>query len=174
MICRLPGSILHRIGFTVLSTMPDTAKSWIMQIRILCEKYNLPSPLSLLTSPPSKDEFKKQIKLKIMDWWQTKYRDEASNLKSLKFFKPGYYSLSKPHPIYASCPSSGFETNKAVVQARLLSGRYRTDMLCRHWSDNSDGWCVLCPGLNKQGDESHMLASCDALKDKRTLLLSYM
>ena len=80
MICRLPGTILNRIAYSVFSSHPDFYKSWFLQIRILCIKYNLPSPLSLLSYPPAKEESKKLFKLKIVDWWQTTFRSETQNL----------------------------------------------------------------------------------------------
>ena len=88
------------------------------------------------------------------------------------YFKPEYYSLVKPHPILTSCGSNPFETNKSVVQCRLLSGRYRSDWLARHWSKvNKDGHCSLC--LAARGDITHMLSSCTRLSDKRTDIFTF-
>ena len=83
-------------------------------------------------------------------------------------------SLKQCHPLWTSCSSNPFEVNKAVCQARLLSGRYRSDWSCRYWSrSNKNGFCVLCPDLSTPGTIEHMLVSCPALGDKRELLLSY-
>ena len=72
-------------------------------------------------------------------------------------------SLSSPHPIWTSARSP-FEVRKAVVTARMLSGRYRTDRLSRHWTpSNPSGLCRLpgCVGL--LGDLQHILLHCPAL-----------
>ena len=69
-------------------------------------------------------------------------------------------SLLHPHPLWTSSNSNPFEVNKSVIVARLLSGRYPTDWLCRKWSKtNTSGSCVLCPELDTPGDIPHMLIS---------------
>ena len=56
----------------------------------------------------------------------------------------------------------------------MLSGQYRSDWHCRHWSkDNKDGSCPLCPGTSIPGTLEHMLVLCPALDDKRRLLLDF-
>ena len=83
-------------------------------------------------------------------------------------------SLLKPHPLWTTCKSNPFEVNKSVVVARLLSGRYRSDWHCRHWSlTNKEGHCLLCPGENLPGDIEHLLVNCKALEDKRQLLYNF-
>ena len=76
-------------------------------------------------------------------------------------------SLSIPHPhwLHAGSP---FEVRKAVIACRMLSGRYRTDRLSRHWTkDNPNGYCRL-PGCHDQvGDLQHILLSCTALTESQ-------
>ena len=64
----------------------------------------------------------------------------------------------------------------ASVQANLISGRYRTEALSRHWSDNFNGVCLLssvCQSVGNREDVSHMLQWCPALKDTRDKLTDY-
>ena len=52
--------------------------------------------------------------------------------------------LTRCHPIFWTCGSSPWETDKAITQARLLSGRYRVDALSGHWvPSNREGMCTL-------------------------------
>ena len=51
----------------------------------------------------------------------------------------------------------------------MLSGRYRTDQLLRHFTDN-DGSCVICPD-GVPGNIQHWLLICPALTDTRNRLL---
>ena len=46
----------------------------------------------------------------------------------------------------------------------MISGRYRTESLCRFWSSNTAGFCEAstCDGV--RGDLEHLLISCPALK----------
>ena len=179
MICRLPENILNKIAAHKLHSEPDNSSSWFVKIRHLCIKYALPSPLFLLSHPPPKSSFKNLVKKRIVDFWQEKYRteqtpDTESYKPSLKYFQPQFMSLLKPHPLWTTCKSNPFEVNKSVVVARLLSGRYRSDWHCRHWSlTNKEGHCLLCPGENLPGDIEHLLVNCRALEDKRQLLYKF-
>ena len=76
-------------------------------------------------------------------------------------------SLSTPHPIWTTA-GSPFEVSKAVVTARMLSGRYRTDILMSNWStSNPDGLCRL-PGCEGEiGTLQHILLECPGLSEAR-------
>ena len=103
----------------------------------------------------------------VLDWWQIKFRGEAEHLDSLEYFKPAYMSLSTPHPIWTTA-GSPFEVRKATISAKMLSGRYRTDRLMRHWSkSNPHGLCRLPGCSGEQGTLHHILLSCPALAEAR-------
>ena len=83
-------------------------------------------------------------------------------------------SLRQPHPLWTTCQNNTFEVNKSIAVARLLSGRYRSDWHCRHWSQtNKEGFCLLCPGKNLRGNIEHLIVDCTALDDKRNLLFKF-
>ena len=55
----------------------------------------------------------------------------------------------------------------------MLSGRYRTSLLSRHWTINKGGICMTGEYCQEQGlieSVSHILISCTALESKRVLL----
>ena len=131
--------------------------------------YQLPHPLSLLDCPPSKTSAKNLFKTHVVDHWQTKFRNESSKLSSLEYFKPNFMSLLVPHPLWSTCGSNPYEICKAIVQAKMLSGRYRTDRLLRHFS-NSEGFCSIC-NENEFGSLEHLLVSCSTLNQTRNQLL---
>ena len=103
---------------------------------------------------------------------QLKLRAEASQLQSLDFFKTDFMSLSSPHPLWLTSTQNPYEINKAVVQARMLSGRYRTEALCRFWSSNPNGFCLLpaCSELQTKEDVTHMLITCPSISATRNRL----
>ena len=175
MIARLgPENILHNHGrFILLSAKEDQpCKSWFLELRVLCLQYSLPDPLIVLQSPLSKLRWKHLCKSKVVDWWEQKLRGEADLLPSLQHFKPAYMSLSSPHPLW-SCAGSPYEVGKAVIAARMLSGRYKTDRLTRHWTKtNPDGLCRLPGCENKEGSLEHILLHCSALADSRSRIVS--
>ena len=82
-------------------------------------------------------------------------------------------SLTKPHPIWSSFGSNPFQCHKAVITARMLSGRYLTDHLQRHWTVNSEGFCLLpaCSPTKSPGTLEHILLWCTALHSTREKML---
>ena len=171
MICRLPDDPLYAHALVLAK---QSTKSWFHQIRNLCLQYNLPHPLQLLDFPPSKSEFKRLVKARILDYWEANLRALAApeKLPSLKYFHPHHMSLSKPHPLWLTAGSSPYEVNKASVQARMLSGRFRTEKLCSNWSSNPNGFCLAptCTGVVE--DIEHILLECSSLEDTRARLRS--
>ena len=175
MISRLgPSSILHKLGCSTLSHAKPSSRSWFLQVRDISSQYSLPDPLAILNSPPTKSAFKRTVKSKIIDYWEKKLRLEASKLDSLAYFKPKFYSLSKPHPIWTSAGSNPYEVQKACIQAKMLSGRFRTCWLSRHWSGDSSGSCSIpdCRLNPTPGTLPHILIDCQGLATSRQRVFS--
>ena len=171
MICRLPGNILHTIAHNILTLAKQTEKSWFSQVRSLCYVYNLPHPLRLLREPPPKEQYKRLVKNNIADYWQSKLRAHSATLSSLKFFKPQFMSLQRPHPMWSSAATS-YHVNKCVVTARMLSGRYRCGSLLRHFSPACSGLCELCG--EEQEDLAHiLLPRCSLLQERKEFLVQF-
>ena len=169
MITRIPSNILNRVARHTLTTARDSSKSWFIQIRDLCLQYQLPHPLVMLDSPLTKDMAKHLFKTKVVDYWQEKLRQEAYHLPSLRYFKPQFMSLLRPHPLWSTCGSNSYEICKAIIQGKMLSGRYRSDKFVRHFSD-CDGNCQLCSS-NVPGSIEHLLISCSSLTTTRDRLM---
>ena len=138
---------------------------------LLCKQYGLPHPLTLLQKPFEKTTFKSLIKLKISDYWQTQYRKKSADLSSLRYFKPDFMSLLKPHPILKTV-SHSYDVNKMVIQLRMLSGRYRVGSLLKHFSPSHSGLCELC-GLEIEDLPHLLIPRCPSLQERRALLLEY-
>ena len=101
---------------------------------------------------------------------RNKVRSEDSEMSSLKYFKPQFMSLLRPHPILSTAAHS-YDTNKMIVQLRMLSGRYRVGSLLKHFSPSNTGICELCG--TEEEDLQHMLIRCPNLQDRRRLLIEY-
>ena len=174
MICRLENNILQNIAKHVLITSSDNSQSWFAQIKKICHQYHLPHPLTLLEFPPPKESFKHLTELKVHEYWVAKLRSEAAELDSLYCFKPQFMSLSTPHPIITSCGTNPYEINKAVIQLKLLSGRYRSDTLLAHFHPSNSRTCQLnCDKPDAIGDVHHFLINCSTLATRRSLLFEY-
>ena len=160
MISRLPNSILHNHARDVLTISKTSTRSWFYQIRDLCLLYGLPHPLEILKSPGTKSSYKNFVKKRIIDHWEMKLRQEAHQLSSLRYFKPNFMNLTSPHPLWTTAGSSPYQVTMATIQAVMLSRRYRTQQLLRHWSSSSDGSCQApgCTGTQQPEDLHHILA----------------
>ena len=168
MISHLPDDPLFLHARSVLTTHPPTSKSWFVQIRSLCLMYGLPHPLGQLESPLPKPEFKKLVRSLVLDHWEQHLRQEVSHLPSLRYFHPEYHSLAHPHPILWTAGANPHEVTKAVVQTKMLSGRYRVASLTRHFGPDKSGSCPApcCPSTEIETLE-HLLVSCPYYRPTR-------
>ena len=116
---------------------------------------------------------KKEAKVRITAYWHQKLVSEAAILPSLQFFRPSFIPLGRVHPIWTTCGSSSSAVRAATVQARILSGRYRTDWLRRNWAPGESGACRLPGCALYPGDTLHLLAgACPALAPTQSRVLA--
>ena len=106
MITRLTDNFINKHAVNIFTSATNSSKSWFSQIRQICLRYGLPHPLDLLQNPLRKDDYKKLIKSRVINYWELALRSEAAQLPSLKYFHSSYMSLTKPHPIWTSAASS--------------------------------------------------------------------
>ena len=171
MISRAPDSLLYKLARSILSLETVSIKSWFWEIRDLCLSYHLPHPLTILSTPPTKEAFKKMVKTHIIDYWEQVLRAEASILPSLEFFNPSFMSLTRAHPIWSTAGSSPSNIAMATTQSQMLSGRYRTQLLISNWSRHTTGFCILSQSCSSTiEDLPHILSCCEALQPAREKL----
>ena len=175
MICNLRNNILFNIAEASLLTAAPSHKSWFTMLRNLCIQYGLPDPLKLLQSPMPPARFKSLCKSKVYDYWHVTLTNSCKSKSSLQLLRPEFTSLQKCHPIWTSLDGNPYQTKAAIIQALFLTGRYRNERLCRFWTSNIHGFCLLepCLSLKLLDSNSHMLLDCGALSDERRRLLDF-
>ena len=171
MVSRLPNDPLNSHARHALIIAKKNSSSWFGQIRDLCLQYSLPHPLTLLDSPLSKVKFKCLIKSKITDFWEKKLRSEAEPLTSLLYFKPMFMSLARPHAIWWTAGANPYEVSKAVIQCRMLSGRYRTLLLTSNWTESSESCCPAPSCSQTEESLEHILLDCPEYAQTRINLV---
>jgi hypothetical protein len=174
MLSKLPNNILNKVAANLLSSPTLSTKSWFHQIRTLRNQYLLPDPLHLLDDP--KAAFKLLVKKQVLNYWEETLRSDAEDPRysSLSFFKPRFMSLSSPHPLWTTAGSSPAKVSMATIQAQMISGRYRSESLCRHWSKNKQGFCLLSPACSTTVEDlPHILQSCFGLAPIREKLVNF-
>ena len=82
-------------------------------------------------------------------------------------------SLSKPHLLWTTCGDNTYELNKACVQAKYLSGRFRTEKLLSHFGSGNSPFCQLHPESFTIGDFPHHLVHCCSFSSRQVLLFNY-
>ena len=166
MICSLDQNLLKTFALNTLAQAKPSTRSWFQQIREICIKYGLPHPIHLLSSPLPKPKFSSLCFQKVHEYWHLKLSNEA-NMPSLSYLHPSYLSLTTPHPIWRSLDGNPFQAKAAQIQAIFLTGRYRSERLCRFWSGNREGFCLLdsCENLNLYKDIEHIILHCVGLTD---------
>ena len=178
-LCRLNDgdNVLARFALSIFSSSSSSSKSWFWKVRKICLQYDLPHPVSWLSSRFSKERVKALCRPAVIQYWLSKLRQEASLLPSLKYVRVDFLSLSKCHPMFRLCSSSTWEVEKATWQGRLCSGRYKLESLTKHWQPwNLDGMCSLL-GCWKtthahKGNIENFISSCHSLSDVRGSLLA--
>ena len=171
MICNLHDNVLKTLVKDILIQAKTSAKSWIQDIRDLTIQYQLPHPLFLLANPIPKVKFKKMCKQKVQEYWHAKLSLGAA-LPSLQYLQPSFHSLSHPHPIFTSLDGNPYQAKASRIQAMFLTGRYRCERLCRFWSTNKNGVCLLEPCRSQElfEDIHHIILQCSGLTDVRRRL----
>ena len=166
MICRLKNDVLHKHAKLVLTSANPSCKSWFFEISKICRLYRLPHPLTLLDCNLNKKDFKRQVKLKVRQYWHDHFTREigSGNYKSLAYFHPTSFRIGRPSLLWVYSMHHPFESAKAIVVAKMLSGRYRTDWFKRHWTDNKEGFCLAPTCKEIPGDMTHMFVSCPSLR----------
>ena len=151
--------------FFLAGSLPAVALLHLKQLSLFSMITRLPNNI-LNRKAGGKQLFRSHV----TDFWQTKLRSDTSVLPSLRYFKPQYMSLSRPHPLFETCGNNSYEICKAISQGHMLSGRYPTDRLVRHFHPGNDGNCSLCSD-NVSGTIEHLLMQCSSLTETRQQLL---
>ena len=149
----------------------DLPGSWFSFVKSPTLKYSLPDPLQYLDNSPTKSVLRRIVCMKVTEIWQKQLTSIATSKPSLKFLRCEYLPLLRgPHPLCLSCKGSRSAVQSASVQARMLSGRYRTDSFAAKWL-GGNGSCTL-PGCQFPiGNLEHLLSG-DCLPLRETMCLA--
>ena len=172
MVSRLEQNPLKTLALETLIEAKPSNKSWFQSVRDLCVMYCLPHPIHLLEYPLRKEKFRDLCKQKVHQYWHQKLSQEVNVLPSLQYLAPQFLSLSHPHPLWSSLDGNPYQTKAACIQALFLSGRYRSERLCRFWSQNVAGVCLLpaCKKSEIPENVEHILLHCSGLSAERRRL----
>ena len=74
----------------------SSSTTWSNHVQILCLKYDLPKPLSLIqrSSPVSEDVWKETVKVKITAWYENELRRKAEKNSKMNYLNVSLSGLS--------------------------------------------------------------------------------
>ena len=149
----------------------DSSVTWSAHVRILFGLYNLPDPLTLLSSPPwSKERWKSHAKAAVLTYHEALWRKKAENNPKLQYLNVQATGLtSRPHPML-----SWILTTQDVMLARPHIKMLAGDLLCYSYLAHDRGiasHCRLCQAMSPYPappeDYEHILTRCRATSDTR-------
>ena len=85
-ICRqTDDSLEKRIAYRQLTVKDSNSCSWLVGLRRILHKYNLPGPMALLDNPVSKINWKRQIKERVHQYWRNRIINDCQLYSSLNY-----------------------------------------------------------------------------------------
>ena len=155
----------------ILMMCDASSTTWSNHLQLICLKYGLPSPLSLLqTSPPwSKQSWACLVKTRVTNWHEANLRTKALSNSKMKYLNVQITGLSgAPHPALLNIYTSQ-DVRKLRHHLKLLAGDY----LCNHRlaldQPNLSSACDLCEAPDDTIE--HVLVVCRATHAVRERLL---
>ena len=148
------------LGRQLAMKNPESA-SWIIHIKNLLAKYDLPSAYDIYDQPVSKYQWKKIVKTKVTEYWYNKICNDAEDKTTLKYLNTKICYFGRLHPLWSRTPYTKIDIPKACVKARMLTSRYHTQEDLNKYRRTNDP-CLLC----KKDPENllHMLFLCPELQ----------
>ena len=155
----------------ILTMCNSNSTTWSNHIQLLCLKYGLPSPLSLLQCETlwTKDYWNCLVKTKVTIWYENELRKQSSRNSKMKYLNVKLSGLTgAPHPALHNI-STTQDAKKLRLHKKFLTGDFLTNERLSIDQPNLSPACSLCD----QPVESieHVLVACRATSDVRSRLL---
>ena len=145
--------------------------TWSNHVQLLCLKYGLPSPLSLLqTSPPwSKESWTCLVKSRVTNWHENHLRTLALKNSKMQFLNVQLTGLcGAPHPALRNIFTSQ-DVKKLRHHLKFLTGDFISNYRRALDQPNLSPACDLCDA--PEDTVEHVMAVCRATHAVRERLL---
>ena len=165
-----PSSTVHGIVKYILMMCTSNSTTWSTHLQLLCLKYGLPSPLSLLQeSPPiSKLEWSSLVKTRVTVWHEQELRRTSTMNSKMKYLNVHLIGLSgRPHPVLHNIVSTQ-DAKKLRLHLKFLTCDYMCNELLSKNQPAISAACELCSA--ELDSIEHVMVSCKALSEVRSRL----
>ncbi|CAC5419306.1 unnamed protein product [Mytilus coruscus] len=164
-------SVEWRLAERQLQLKTHTSKSWFIEIKKICLKYDLPGCQNFLTYPLGKFQWKHLITRKIYTYWREKINENSEGYSSLQHIACAY-KIKTIHPILTTNTSNCRDINRSriPIRTKVATGNYILQSNRAKFNKcEVSATCKIC----NQEDETieHFLISCIHLEPDREKLL---
>ena len=168
------GSVLRREGSTdnqvikrQLAMKDLTSSSWVVQIRTILHKYQLPSAYKLAQNPPEKLKWKRLVKDTVNAYWTKILTEKAQSMKTLSLLNIEDCTAGIVHDVWYHT-ADPLDVQMATIKAKLLVQRYPLGYSYCAGKGKAEK-CALCD--NEEETINHFLLTCPTLATKRSAYL---
>ena len=149
----------------------SNSTTWSNHIQLLCLKYGLPSPLSLLRSGTlwTKDSWNCLVKTRVTIWYEQEFRRLSSRNSKMNYLNVKLSGLTgAPHPALHNI-STTQDVKKLRLHLKFLSGDFLTNERLSIDQPSISPACSLCDAPVESIE--HVLVVCRATGEVRSRLL---
>ena len=153
----------------------NTSLTWAAHVRILCQTYQLPDPLTLMQGDPwPKEKWKTLINTRITVYHETVLRRKALGNWKLSFLNVQLTGLTGRHHPVLSGLFTTHDVSRLRPHVKMLAGDY-TCYATLAIERGTDPQCRLCPATLScpppSEDIQHVLLRCRGTADVRTKMI---
>ena len=159
---------VYKMVLYILKMCNNSSTTWSNHLQLLCIKYGLPSPLSLLLkeSPWSKESWNCLVKTRVTIWHEKDLREKSLNNSKMKYLNVQLSGLSgAPHPALRNIITTQ-DVKKLRHHLKFLTCDYLTNERLHLDQPNLSPACDLCK--SPRDSIQHVLVSCMATHEVRS------
>ena len=159
----------------ILMMSSSNSTTWANHVQLLCLKYGLPCPLSLLrqsevTPCICKEDWNILVKTRVTVWYERELRNQALQNSKMKYLNVSLTGLSgQPHPVLHNILSTQ-DAKKLRLHLKFLTCDFFCNELISRYQPAISSACVLCPSPSPVDSIEHALVSCLAMTEIRSRL----
>ena len=144
----------------------DNKHSYFSRVQEILDIYQLPHIRDLRVSHMTKEQWKKQVKNAVNEYWTEHLQSEAKEKSTLIYLNIDSLKIGSTHTVWSSLESTVTEVRMGITKCRLLTGTYLLQTNKHKFSKSKESASCKCCGLEDE-DVIHMLLECPALYVQR-------
>lgn len=161
-------SVEWRLAERQLAIKDHNSKSWFIEIKKICIKYEITDCQQYIFTPLMKSEWKTMTKKKVYQYWNRLVNEESKSYPSLKWIM-NCYKIGIVHPILRTKTASVVDIARIPLQVKIATGTYLLQVNRAKFNNKETSNCKLCDQAVE--DISHFILSCPKLMTDRNELI---